>query len=44
MEFNYLDITFKNGTCNSPKQIVMPNYCTVGIWGFSDNNCVEKII
>ena len=44
MEFNYLEITFKNGTCNSPSKIAQPNYCTVGIWGFGDNTCFEKNI
>jgi hypothetical protein len=42
MDFNYLEITSKNGTCNSPKKIAKPNYCTVGIRGFGDNNCFEK--
>jgi hypothetical protein len=27
MDFNYLEITFKSGTCNSPNKIVKPNYC-----------------
>ena len=37
MDFNYLEISFKNGTCNSPNKIAKPNYCTIGIffggWG-----------
>jgi hypothetical protein len=45
MDFNYLEITFKNGNCNSQKKkIAKQNYCTVGIRGFGDNNCFEKII
>jgi hypothetical protein len=47
MDFNYLEISFKNGTCYSPNKIAKPKLLYdwgVGGGGFGDNNCFEKII
>jgi hypothetical protein len=44
MDFNYLEITFKNEIVIHKKKIAKQNYCTVGIRGFGDNNCFEKMI